>query len=493
MEVQMGVVVTTERLASRDLRACAIVDAGQGPVAMIVTPDESFDGPPQRRARGWLAHELCHVLFDQTTEGAVRIDLDVRDSGMEVALTESRANGFAAEFMVPFAGVRDLLGARRMGASDIQTARTMVEQVSDHFCAPWQMTAYHLKNLGYLMEAVAYRLIESSDARTSVPPRRSMPTTPIEGAQQSERFPRAGAGSLRFGAAESDERVAPRHAARAWEVMRHSPVSGDGQVIPVSIDIAVEAWTTLRDEGATSATRVAALGELVMEGDDGLPQWLASELERDDLDPPWRDAVIAAVEQTQVTDPALRARFVTSLLAAARSLQGPAQWSALRRYASMVPVAACGSLLEFLAIERETGTIQVALQCIANVFEVERADDRAVCEALRAAVRAVAAERIVPSRVQGAEDVALLQLLHRGVGAARALRRRHAEAARGARPPPPYGAGAAGTCAHEKRAARGRMNHDAVRRGRRLDAPPRRGRHARWCRHPSRRAARGRG
>lgn len=189
--------------------------------------------------------------------------------------------------------------------------------------------------------------------------------------------------------------------------MRRWPVSDDGQVIPVSIDVAVEAWTTLRDEGATAATRVAALGELVMEGDDGLPQWLASELERDDHDPPWRDAVIAAVEQAQVTDPALRARFVTSLLAAARSLQGPVQWSALRRYASMAPVAACGSLVEFLASDRETGTIQVALQCIANIFEVERADDRAVCEALRAAVRAVAAERIVPSRVHGAEDVAL--------------------------------------------------------------------------------------
>ncbi len=411
MEESLGVVVMAERLSSRDLRACAIRDAEQGPAAVIVAPDEHADAPPPRRARAWLAHELCHILFDPTENQSVRIDLDVRETGGNVGLEESRANAFAAEFLLPFSGVRALVGAARMGTDDLRTAQRLVHEVSEHFAAPWQMTTYHLKNLGVLSPRVTSRLLSTTEAPFTPSARVAHPASPAAPSRRRERFPRPGAGSLRFDAAEADERLAPRHAARAWSAAREHAAPTEGQALAVALDHAVEAWTHARDTDAPMATRVAALDELVHACDEGLPPWLTEELERGDLASEWRDAVILAVEQTQVSDPELRARLVSALVAHAIVLRDEGAdgvlWSALRRLASMVQVEEADVLLEFMRPVDDPKTTQAALQAVFSIFSVEVPPDVPSVTRLRVRVRELFDERILSANAETSADAAL--------------------------------------------------------------------------------------
>ena len=53
-------------------------------------------------ARVYLAHELCHVLFDPS-DGGLHIVLDV-GSDRDVQAAEQRARAFAAELLLPLPG-----------------------------------------------------------------------------------------------------------------------------------------------------------------------------------------------------------------------------------------------------------------------------------------------------------------------------------------------------------------------------------------------------
>ncbi len=152
----------------------------------------------------------------------------------------------------------------------------------------------------------------------------------------------------------------------------------------------------MRDSSSTVEARLAALEDLVDARHEDLPLLLADALERSDHAPAWRDALIFAVEHTQVTDPALRERLVASLLRHALALrdegrEGPL-WSAVRRYASMVPVEASDGLLAFLRPEDVATTKQVALQGIFNIFSVERPRACDARDRLRERVHSLAVE-----------------------------------------------------------------------------------------------------
>lgn len=144
-EQRLGVVVLCERLSTRQLNAAAILAPARAAGAIILAP--SARTRPDL-ARVWMAHELCHLLFDHEQPQTVQIALDDQPEGRSTSLRESRAKGFAAEFLMPLEGLRGLLGVPSSPTWSLPEAVTMLMRARIHFGTPWMLTAYHLINLG---------------------------------------------------------------------------------------------------------------------------------------------------------------------------------------------------------------------------------------------------------------------------------------------------------------------------------------------------------
>jgi Zn-dependent peptidase ImmA (M78 family) len=139
-EEELAVVVLRRRLSTRG--ACA-VKAGDAAAIVLNGSAHQFDA----RTRAAIAHELCHVLHDPDREG-VHVVLDL-ETDRNAHANEQRARGFAAELLLPRAGLNGLFGVPR----DVREQAAAVEMVTgamDHFGASWQITANHLCNHGFV-------------------------------------------------------------------------------------------------------------------------------------------------------------------------------------------------------------------------------------------------------------------------------------------------------------------------------------------------------
>ena len=138
------------------LRAAAIHDVQQTMRAKAAAAAAISEMPiPMMRLA--IAHELCHLLFDEKRSG-VQIVLD-SESTIETRkkslneLLESRAKGFAAEFLLPIDGMRQYFvsnGDKEIKSSirkmSLQDQLCLIAGVSDFFCTPMVMTIYHIYN-----------------------------------------------------------------------------------------------------------------------------------------------------------------------------------------------------------------------------------------------------------------------------------------------------------------------------------------------------------
>lgn len=157
-EQELGVAVMVRSLSSPGLHAGAVLDAERAGAGIVL--NKHWRSVPTRGIAVEVAHELGHLLFDPAPAGAVQLALDGSGFGQEADLREARARGFAAEFLLPFSGLRALLGAPNAEA-DEQEAHDIIHRVRSHFETTWELTANHLYNLGYLSklawEAVRFR------------------------------------------------------------------------------------------------------------------------------------------------------------------------------------------------------------------------------------------------------------------------------------------------------------------------------------------------
>lgn len=152
LEDHFGIPVLVQRLASYDLRAAAALDADRGCAAVLLSADDESRRNNPWLARVYLAHELCHVLFDPSAPGQVQIALDAQIEGPArgpYALREARAKGFAAEFLLPEAGLRALF-AGEAPPDTPEAAGVRVRRAAEHFQTSWQIALYHLGNLGMI-------------------------------------------------------------------------------------------------------------------------------------------------------------------------------------------------------------------------------------------------------------------------------------------------------------------------------------------------------
>lgn len=166
-------------------------------------------------------------------------------------------------------------------------------------------------------------------------------------------------------------------------------------------------WPAASDPGLPVAERAAALGELACVDDPALPAWLADEMERAEAGGEWQRMLVAAAEQSSLRGAEARRRLTGSLLAAARAQTGPARWSAMRRHASIVDASRAGSLAEFLAPGCDDKTVQAALQCVVNIFELDPPGAEGARDELAAAVRAQADARLAPGPERTPEEAAV--------------------------------------------------------------------------------------
>lgn len=163
-EQRLGVAVTRAQISTEGLRAASILDAERAAAAAVLSMDDLELSNNPRLTRVCLAHELCHLLFDPTKPGSVQVALDDADSAKRTAkpspgaLLESRAKGFAAEFLIPHRGVSALLGGRADATTDRAEARQRVSLVREHFDTPWKIASLHLGNLGWIDRGLAQQM-----------------------------------------------------------------------------------------------------------------------------------------------------------------------------------------------------------------------------------------------------------------------------------------------------------------------------------------------
>ena len=182
LESLFGVVLLVEDLDTADLRAACIVDAERAAAAVVLSTESVAEN--SLLARVYLAHELCHVLFDPLFPGRVRVVLDDRideprrRAPSATSLLESRAKGFAAEFLMPLEALRELLGGPNR-LSEPAGCRARIDLVRKHFGTPWRITTYHLRNHGYLDDSAlslpASPVAVLSEFPTSLPATGALP------------------------------------------------------------------------------------------------------------------------------------------------------------------------------------------------------------------------------------------------------------------------------------------------------------------------------
>lgn len=151
LEEQLGIAVVVDSLVSQDLRAASILDKHRAAAAVVLAfPQPDLEKNPSL-ARVFLAHELCHLLFDPGTPGTIRLALDNQMLGEgTIDLLESRAKGFAAEFLIPHQGLCALFGDPLVPVATLGEGRAMVAKTREHFGTPTEIAARHLCNLGFI-------------------------------------------------------------------------------------------------------------------------------------------------------------------------------------------------------------------------------------------------------------------------------------------------------------------------------------------------------
>ncbi len=182
LEEDLNIAVLVDTLVSHDLRAASILDRSRAAAAIVLaSPHSDLERNPAL-ARVFLAHELGHLLFDPGNPRTIRLALDnhlMLGEG-HIDLLESRAKGFAAEFLIPYQGLCALFQEPLVPVATLGEALAMVTQTRDHFGTPTEIAARHLGNLGFIRQELILDILErmppyTAQVETSLPAPAAVP------------------------------------------------------------------------------------------------------------------------------------------------------------------------------------------------------------------------------------------------------------------------------------------------------------------------------
>jgi hypothetical protein len=174
LEDRFAVAVAVAPLRTRS-PAQGVLDADRVAATVVLNANDEERTRDPLLDRVHLAHELCHLLFDPTEPG--RLHLVIEDAAPPrskrsalarevtqmlgrglVALEEARARGFAAELLLPEAGLHEVLGLARKEAADAR-AHALVQKARMHFATPWEIAVWHLANRDYIAHKLVSKLL----------------------------------------------------------------------------------------------------------------------------------------------------------------------------------------------------------------------------------------------------------------------------------------------------------------------------------------------
>lgn len=171
LEDRFGVPVLVRPLVSAKVTAVG-VHAGNS-AAIVLNATDSWRARNPLLSRVFLAHELCHVLFDPESGGlniVVEAGLDPKTNA-----AEQRANGFAAELLLPLDGLVQVIG-QPLQLSDLDGASRLVSAARGHFGTPHEITANHLCNHRFIDRALREWIVVEKGPFIGQPPETSLPT-----------------------------------------------------------------------------------------------------------------------------------------------------------------------------------------------------------------------------------------------------------------------------------------------------------------------------
>ena len=170
LERRLGVAVLVRSLDSSRVTA-ASVRAGTYAAVVLSARDLPRAWNPLL-TRVYLAHELCHVLFDPS-QGGLHIVIDaVADRKHHAA--EQRARAFAAELLLPLEGLTQLFGAPRH-VSEMGKAQELVKQARCRFGTPHEIATNHLCNLHFIDLRLRGELEAAVTTFMGIPPETTLP------------------------------------------------------------------------------------------------------------------------------------------------------------------------------------------------------------------------------------------------------------------------------------------------------------------------------
>lgn len=180
---------------------------------------------------------------------------------------------------------------------------------------------------------------------------------------------------------------------------------------------AVTAYEGLvRNPATPYEDRVTALQQWIIVDNDAAAQFVAEELQRGDLTAGWRNMLIYAAEDVRFPNEGDQRRVCRRLRELALELRNDTTagieqvvWSALRRFASLVPEDEAGSLIEFLNHRSVVDTRLAGLQSILCVFEITPPRDPTSLGGLADRVYGLAIKLIDPDVMTPGETSAIAE------------------------------------------------------------------------------------
>lgn len=156
IEERFGVLIDEATLRHESIQAVSAKTQSGAAMILLNRSNAGYPNPCWRR--GNLAHELGHILRDPPEDGFNQLVVD-QDSALawwSSSPGEQRAKAFAAELLIPTAGLERLLPT--FPATQEATALVRIADVREEFQTTFEVTLYHLVNQGYIAKSLKERL-----------------------------------------------------------------------------------------------------------------------------------------------------------------------------------------------------------------------------------------------------------------------------------------------------------------------------------------------
>lgn len=145
IEERFGIAVLVRRLESSGVTAVCVRAETSATIVLEARDAQRAQNPLLGRV--YLAHELCHALFDPSP-GGLHIVIDVTID-RKIQAAEQRARAFAAELLLPREGIRQMTDAL-VPLREPRAALELIGRVRSRFGTPHPITANHLCNHGLI-------------------------------------------------------------------------------------------------------------------------------------------------------------------------------------------------------------------------------------------------------------------------------------------------------------------------------------------------------